>query len=513
MRLEDLQVELRPRSPWEAVELGIALMRRHARAVWVPWVLCSLPVFAAANALAWWLDAIPWAAFVLWWLKPAFDRVPLFVLSRTVFGAAPTLRQTLAAQRGWGWRAMFGYLTWRRLGMARALYLPVDLLEGGANAGSRRRVIGGSVRGVGVMLTLACAHFELALVLGMLALALLFVPFEYLSDSANALWSTFANQPPKWAQLLWNGLGWIAMSAIEPFYVAAGFGLYLNRRTQLEAWDVEIAFRRMRRRLEALAAPAVLACVLLLAWPAGAQATSTGPAEQDCNCAADAKNPPVSIERVFGARFVQPQRFDAAVDRAYRDPLLNPRKRDSIWVRRNPLEPKKQTATNPVLALIGRVIGAVGEWGLWILFGVVVLLLATSARRWWPWVREAVHPPRDGRPADVERIPLPDFEALPRDIVGEARRRWRNGEPRRALALLYRAGVESMVARTGAILVPGATEAECLRAARALSVEERDVFARTVRVWQYAAYAERLPEQDDFDALVLQLAQRFGWAA
>jgi hypothetical protein len=506
MRLDDLQVELRPRSPWEAVELGSALLRRHARAVWMPWLVCSLPVFAAANAIAWWFDAIPWAALVLWWFKPVFDRVPVFVLSRAVFGAVPTQRQTLAAQRSWGWRAMLGYLTWRRFGMARALYLPIDLLEGGVHAGARRRVIGGSVRSVGVMLTLACMHFELALALGMLALSLLFVPFEFLSDSANALWTTFAHQPPKWAQVLWNGVAWMATSAIEPFYVAAGFGLYLNRRTQLEAWDVEIAFRRMRRRLEALAAPAMLACVLVLAWPPGAQAMSTRPVEEKCNCTA------ASMDRIFGAQYVQPQRFDAAVDRAYRDPLLNPRKRESFWERRNPLEPQK-TSTNPLFALIGRAIGVIGEWGLWIVLGLAVLLLASTAPRWWPWLRETVHPPRDARGAEVDRIPLPEPEALPRDIAGEARRRWHGGEPRQALALLYRAGVDAMVTRTGATLVPGATEAECLRAARALSAEERDVFARTVRVWQYAAYAERLPAQDEFDALVLQLAQRFGWAA
>ena len=36
------------------------------------------------------------------------------------------------------------------------------------------------------------------------------------------------------------------MSAIEPLYVACGFALYLNRRTQLEAWDIDLAFRRLR---------------------------------------------------------------------------------------------------------------------------------------------------------------------------------------------------------------------------------------------------------------------------
>ena len=31
---------------------------------------------------------------------------------------------------------------------------------------------------------------------------------------------------------------------LEPFYVASGFGMYLNRRVELEAWDVEQELRR-----------------------------------------------------------------------------------------------------------------------------------------------------------------------------------------------------------------------------------------------------------------------------
>ena len=36
-----------------------------------------------------------------------------------------------------------------------------------------------------------------------------------------------------------------AVLVLEPFYVAAGFGLYLNRRTMLEGWDIEVALRRI----------------------------------------------------------------------------------------------------------------------------------------------------------------------------------------------------------------------------------------------------------------------------
>ncbi len=46
-----------------------------------------------------------------------------------------------------------------------------------------------------------------------------------------------------WIKLFSMLFNLIALSIIEPLYVAAGFTLYLNRRTHLEAWDIELAFR------------------------------------------------------------------------------------------------------------------------------------------------------------------------------------------------------------------------------------------------------------------------------
>jgi len=36
----------------------------------------------------------------------------------------------------------------------------------------------------------------------------------------------------------------VAALFLEPFYVGAGFAMYLNRRVELEAWDVEQELRR-----------------------------------------------------------------------------------------------------------------------------------------------------------------------------------------------------------------------------------------------------------------------------
>ena len=117
-------------------------------------------------------------------------------------------------------------------------------------------------------------------------------------------------------------------------------------------------------------------------------------------------------------------------------------------------------------------------------------------------------------PAPVEVQAAEHIEPLPPDIVTSARRLWREGQPRRALALLYRASVEAMVARAGTHLPPGATEAECLRMARRMpEADDRTVFQQMVRIWQYAAYGQRMPEESDFEAILQSLTQRFGWRA
>ena len=38
--------------------------------------------------------------------------------------------------------------------------------------------------------------------------------------------------------------GAIVVLFLEPFYVASGFTMYLTRRAELEAWDIEQEFRR-----------------------------------------------------------------------------------------------------------------------------------------------------------------------------------------------------------------------------------------------------------------------------
>lgn len=597
MRLETLNVELRPRSSWEAMELGSALVRRHAAAIWVPWLLVTGVAFVLLNLAAWAVGQIWLALVAMWWLRPLFDRIPLYVLSRAVFGSVPGTAETLRAQLRWGWRPMRGHLTWRRFSPLRAAMLPIDLLEGADRAllGERRRVIGGGIGGHAVQLTVICVNFIWALQFSLVMLMAILVPNELLPETARAAWAMISEQPPAWAFFAWNFVSWLAVGFIEPFYVGAGFGLYLNRRTQLEAWDLEIAFRRMRKRLEVGASHVAgivlfaMALSLPMSMPAHAADDETCPIPEAPKTAkqpagqdreerkqeeaadtkpetADAKSgltkdshtdttettadgttsapnetakktdanlkPGAAAEEeaetfgretletrelreIFGDAAVDHDAFGKAVDKAYQDPLLRPKQDLTTWERKD-RDKKKDEVIEPDMSpfkWLADVVGFIAEYGLWLLVAALVIALALTAKRWWPWLVGIASEP-EPEPAPVDMARIEHNEPLPPDIATVARRLWAEGQPRRALALLYRAGVEAMTARIDAHPPPGATEADCLRLSRRMpEAEDRDIFQRMVRMWQYAAYGQRLPAAEEFEQMLQTLAQRFRWAS
>lgn len=502
MRPEDLDVALRPRSSWEAMELGAALLRRHAGAIWRPWLLATLPVVVALNALAWWSDLFWLAGLLLWWLKPAFDRIPLYVLSRGVFGRSPGTRETLRAQWSFGRGALPGHLLWRRLSPARSLLMPVDMLEGttGVQRRARRRVVGAPAYGQAAVLTWTCWHFELALTLGAVAAVFVAIPAELLPDSLRSLWVLLGAGPPAWLQLGMNVAGWLAMSLVGPFYVAAGFGLYLNRRTEIEAWDVELAFRRLRERLQAQAAAPLLVAALACAWLLPSAARAQDPVH---------KAEPATLQQLFGQPLDEDARFRDAARRAYADPLLGGRRTLVEWRPKHPAA--AETREGPDLSGPLRALSMLAEWALWIGAAVLLLAIVLTAPRWLPWLRGSGRRVAQAQPV-AQTIAVAAPEALPADVAAAVRLLWRQGRQREALALLYRGSVEAMARQAGVELPPGATEAHCLRAARALPrATARELFARVVGVWQYAAYAGRLPEDGEFEALLDVARVQWEW--
>jgi len=520
MRPEDLQLTLRPRSAWEAVELGNMLIRRHAGALWRPWLVLSLPVFALLNTLGWWLDQLWLASVLMWWWLPVFDRIALYVLSRAVFGQPPGSGETLRAWPQVGPGYIAAHLLWRRLSPWRALELPVDLLEDGDGTGKRQRrtLILHGQRAVGLLLIWLCQWFVLVVMLGMISLVLLFVPGELMTDSMQALAQTLFQDPPRWAQVLMNAVFWLALSVIEPFYVGAGFGLYLNRRVQLEGWDIELALRGLRTRLGttlALTACLALAAPLpLLAQDDAGSAEAAAMAAQSEDEDED-NEASITLEAIFGPELVaDTSQFTRAVAEASQDPLLHRQQIRKVWIPKKPrTQPDSDLQSVPegILANIGAALAALGKALLWLLLAGLVALLIVTARRWWPWMRRRTraHPHEHA----IVRTPdaLPDAP-LPADIGTQAHNLWQAGAKRQALALLYRGGLRSLAVQAQVPLPATATEAECLHLSQQLSDPgQRSTLTRLIHIWLHAAYARRWPDDTEFMHLSGELTQRFGW--
>ena len=259
MSLESATVALRLRNPWEATDLGVAMVRHWIGPVYGAWFTVALPLFLLLHLLCWgnwWL--IPW---LLWWLKPWLDRAPLYLLGHALFGDPPSRRQFRRELPRLLFRQLIAALTWRRFDLARSFVLPVSQLEGLSGKARRQRLrdLGQPGRGPAIWLTLVCANVEAALDFALLMLVWLLIP-----DVVALEFGDLLDDGSAWGQLWLNIVGFCGMSLVEPCYVAAGFALYLNRRTGLEAWDLELGFRRMATRWAGLSRTAARLAVLVV---------------------------------------------------------------------------------------------------------------------------------------------------------------------------------------------------------------------------------------------------------
>jgi hypothetical protein len=240
VQVDAFAVRLRPRAPFEAADLGTRLCQSAARDVYPCLLLAGLPIAMVATAAAQW--SVWLALVVIWWAKPWLDRTILFVLSRAAFGQRTSLLDLWRNQRQVWWRHLIHTWTLRRLSPWRSLTQPVYQLEGLSvlKAGSRVRQIRRRRAGSALLVTGAYLTVESCLVFGVIALVLLLTPqaeVPALFDIGDGTFSTFFVNTVAFAYA-------VVVIFLEPFYVAAGFAIYLGRRAELEAWDIEQEFRR-----------------------------------------------------------------------------------------------------------------------------------------------------------------------------------------------------------------------------------------------------------------------------
>jgi hypothetical protein len=226
----------------EAADLGARLCQSASRAVYTCYLAVAIPAVAlclASFEIATWLPPL-----ALWWLKPWLDRTVLFVLARAAFGQPTTLRDLWESQRHVLWGQLLSTLTMRRLSPWRSFTQPVYQLEGLSFFEARQRVkqIRRNKTGSAFVMTSTFSFAELGLWVALLSLVFWFAPGEEAGPDLSVLFTGGELSPL--VQFVFCIPYAVVVLFLEPFYVGAGFAMYLNRRAELEAWDIEQEFRR-----------------------------------------------------------------------------------------------------------------------------------------------------------------------------------------------------------------------------------------------------------------------------
>ncbi|QQZ40854.1 DUF4129 domain-containing protein [Pseudomonas sp. SK3(2021)] len=490
MRLSEASVVIRPRTTWEAMDLGVLLSQRHRRLLMTSWALITLPVFALLSLLLW--DSPTLALLLFWWLKPAFERLPLHILAKALFGDTPTLRQALRQWPRLLKPQLLASLTWRRLSLSRSFIMPVVQLEGlsGEALQQRVRVLQQRNARAAHWLTLIGVHLEGTLWIGLLMLFYLLLPQQIELDWDWQTLIAAAEQDWLWLEHLTNAFYALILIVWEPVYVACGFSLYLNRRTLLEAWDIELVLRRLRQRLSGVAVLLVLGSLSLL--PLAPEAWAAEPAA--------APDSPRLLE--------QPLTSQAAKDSINQildqPPFKNPQTVTRYRFAEDSPKNAEQTELPGWLKVLtdrldSSVFGAAAkalEILLWALLLGVLALLVWRHREWLrAFVGRRALPgkiPARAAPQQLFGLDL-DPDVLPEDVASAAEALWPQ-QPREALGLLYRALLSRLLHDFRLPLKPADTEGQVLEQVKALQLPQLQAFSSSLTLhWQNLAYGHRLP--------------------
>ncbi|GAB2905060.1 DUF4129 domain-containing protein [Uliginosibacterium flavum] len=510
MELERLSVALRPRTHWEALDLGVRLGIRHARPLYAAWFAVTLPTAAVLCLIfSLWLGDIALAISLMWWLKPAFDRVAVHVISHTVFGETPSVRATLRTLPNLLWNSrLLAALTWGRFSMTRSIQLPVDVLEGlrGRAARQRKALLGRRISGAARWQTIIWLHLEGILWLGLLGLIAMLIPQSMWPDF-ESLGQMFTHAP-WWFSLLLNLPLLLCSLLLEPLYVAGGFMLYIKRRTDLEAWDVELQLRRLNRAHAAERASALTSSFvgLLLCLTIGFGAMAPHPA-----LAADS----VALREQAVERSAQ------EIKSVMQDPAFGKEEADRELRWRDDKKKKNEPSKLPdwlkgvldsiasAAKWVGNAFAMLGRVGGWVLIlSVVAILVYLISRFGWMARRGTRYVP----PAELAGFDIRP-QSLPDDIAGAALKLARNGDTRAALSLLFRGTLSRLAHQEQVPFARGDTEGDCLGRVRQHTPARSAFLARLLGCWQRLAYAHQEIGAHEIETLCQEWWREFGGGA
>jgi hypothetical protein len=480
VKLEKVTAEIRPRGRWESIDLGCALVRENYGKVMSVWFITVVPLWFCIIALSqfWpWAEGRPWiAGFVCLWILPLCDRIPLFVLSRRLFGEDSTTKELLKAIPKMFCRRFFITILMGPLNLARGLAQPVMELEGlKGKAYSQRVNLLSRNGGEGAS---QAALVSLVLVLGSM-FSMLFVLFSVVGLFGDSIvieefWiehvldsdAVFMPVPYVWIIL---GLMLSAVTLVEPFYVGAGFAMYINSRTITEGWDIELAFKRMSERVSSVLQSTGKSLLITLA-----------------------------AFLCFSLSQTSVEGSNERLDKVMAD--------DDFEIRSEIIQvPKIESSSSNSsggLALFGAlgVFSVIFFWVILIALIIGICWLIYSNMHVFKVTGRATSSsvPRVRSVMGMDVTP----ESLPEDIVAAARAAWDARDHQLALSYLYRGSISWVVNEMAIEIEEGDTENDCVQRVEqsGKDVESR-YFSALTNHWVKLAYGKIEPDVHDFSSL------------
>ena len=499
MNLNLITVAIRPRNQWEAIDAGMLFGSTWFVRLWLLWVISATPFLVLVIIAGLLFPDAPvalWGLLFFWLCKPLYEPPVLYWASRTMFGERLPIKQTVKETRAdFSFRRAVLTLA-ARISPNRSFTLPVPLLE--RLAGSERKERTALLnRGyeTGVYLTIAGFFIEMFMAFSLFSLAFWFIP----DDLRWVDFGDFIFQADGWLVLFGY---FIACSVVAPFYVCAGFMLYLARRVELEAWDIEIGFKKIEQRLQKRKSGGQFLAAMLLTLVIG-----LGPFPGSWARATDHPDPETA--RTLIEEVLSQKEFGESETRYRWVPIEQERAEpDDSWLE---WFDSFFSTLGDIGEKIAAFIGDTSRYLVWIIGGILIGLLLLRYTRVRNWLHARF--PNVGLPSQKPQTLFGmDIrpESLPDDIMAECRELIETNRKRSALSLLYRSTLSRLIHQHNLRIGASQTEYECCSAVNHhRPQQEADYFSALTMLWLTTAYRHQDPEAGDCLDLVVQFQQLY----
>jgi len=478
MNLDKLQVDASIRSGWQALDLGFLMARAWFRPLYWAGLLAMTPLTAIMLLVFW--ESPFWALAIIWWLKPMWERLPLFIASRKLFDEKSDLWSSFKA---FPLKDVLPWLLWRRFSMQRAFDNPVTVLEElkGVQRRRRLRVLHGKYSDVALGNQFVCFCFELLVCFG-ISLAISFFTPDALGIKVNDSYGDLTIL----GEWMFTLSALAAMTLVLPFHSMGGFALYLNRRIELEAWDIEISFHNLANRKRetasrsaGLLASSLFAVIVCLTASDGVDAAT----DHNRESAAEMIEEVLQGEDFGQERTLRKWRFKDWSEEVEEDSFPE-------WI----IEFIEWWEAN--IGWSTDFSGTAALFKVILVLTFVGLLIYLLYRYRGPLSRLGHLGPAEKPPEVLFGLDVTP-QSLPPDVPAQVLRLWGEGAYREALSLLYRASLSRLIDRHELAFRACHTEAECAALVKARGIESlSDYFWHLTVVWRQLAYGHQVPAGD-----------------